>query len=133
MIPPKATDAYLGGTALPGIADELCFRYEYDFRGRMIIKKVPGASEVWMVYDARDRLVMTQDGNLRTSGKWMVTVYDGLNRPKQTGLLTDGSTSFATHSSNASASTNYPSIVSNFVRRGRCSPISLPQASCHRP
>jgi len=27
------------------IANELCFRYEYDYRGRMIIKKIPGAGE----------------------------------------------------------------------------------------
>ena len=33
------------------IANELGFRYEYDGRKRMIIKKMPGAGEVWMVYD----------------------------------------------------------------------------------
>jgi len=51
------------------------------------MKKVPGAEEVYMVYDARDRLVMTQDANLRMLNKWMVTLYDALNRPIQTGLL----------------------------------------------
>jgi RHS repeat-associated protein len=114
VMPPKATEAYLNSTAISSFADELCFRYEYDSRHRMIIKKVPGAAEVWMVYDARERLVMMQDGNLRTSGKWLVTVYDVLNRPKQTGLLTDGSTTFATHQSNAGASTNYPSTATAF-------------------
>ena len=93
--------------------DELCFYYSYDERNRMIIKKVPGAAEVYMVYDARDRLVMTQDGNLRTGGKWMITTYDLLNRPVQMGLLTDA-TSFATHRSNASTSINYPSTAANF-------------------
>ncbi len=29
--------------------------------------KQAGAAEVYMVYDARDRLVMTQDGNLKTA------------------------------------------------------------------
>jgi hypothetical protein len=28
-------------------------------------EKVPGAGEVYMVYDARDRLVLTQDANMR--------------------------------------------------------------------
>ena len=49
------------------ILDEQCFRYEYDSRGRMIMKKVPGADEVYMIYDARDRLVMIQDANLRNT------------------------------------------------------------------
>jgi RHS repeat-associated protein len=70
------------------VAAELCFRYEYDYRKRMIIKKVPGAGEAWMVYDTRDRLVMTEDSNLRRSGQWLVTRYDGLNRPLETGLIT---------------------------------------------
>ena len=52
-------------TITTAIANELCFRYEYDYRKRMIIKKIPGAGEAWMVYDLRDRLVMTQDCNLR--------------------------------------------------------------------
>lgn len=72
------------------LLDEQCFRYEYDQRGRMIKKKVPGAGKVEMVYDGKDRLVMTQDANLAASGKWMVTKYDNFNRPAETGLLTDG-------------------------------------------
>ena len=65
------------------LQNELCFRYEFDARGRMVVKKVPGAAEAWMVYDNRDRLVMTQDGNLRAPAtkRWLVTVYDAFNRP----------------------------------------------------
>ncbi|MBO9596030.1 MAG: hypothetical protein J7599_24215 [Niabella sp.] len=66
---------------------EQCFRYEYDGRRRMIVKQVPGAAEVVMVYDVRDRLVMTQDGNLRSQGNWNYTQYDNLNRPVKTGLV----------------------------------------------
>src|SRR6185295_10801315 len=91
-------------------ADELCFRYEYDGRNRMIIKKNPGAGEVWMVYDARDRLVMSQDANLRAAGKWLVTSYDLLNRPLQTGLLTDANNR-ATHATSASGSYTYPTTT----------------------
>jgi hypothetical protein len=72
------------------ILAEQCFRYEYDSRNRLIVKKVPGAKEVYMLYDNKDRLVMMQDGNLRApSNKWMVTLYDALNRPIQTGLLSN--------------------------------------------
>ena len=67
---------------------EQCFRYEYDSRGRMTIKKVPGAGEVWMVYDQWDRLVLMQDANMRSTGKWKFTKYDQLNRPVVTGFYT---------------------------------------------
>ncbi|MGH2563373.1 MAG: DUF6443 domain-containing protein, partial [Ginsengibacter sp.] len=71
------------------IADELCFRYEYDYRNRMSIKKIPGAGETWMIYDSRDRLVLTQDANLRVQHQWLFSKYDQLNRPVMTGLFTD--------------------------------------------
>lgn len=92
---------------------EQCFRYEYDNRNRMIIKKVPGAGEVWMVYDALDRLVMTQDANLRggTTQKWMYTQYDGLDRPIATGLL-NSTANRATHQTAAYSSIAYPNLAS---------------------
>ncbi|HEY0769800.1 MAG TPA: hypothetical protein VGD31_05655, partial [Sphingobacteriaceae bacterium] len=57
----------------------------------MVIKQVPGADSVRMVYDQRDRLVFTQDGNQRVSNKWSFTKYDFLNRPIITGEYTHGS------------------------------------------
>jgi RHS repeat-associated protein len=87
VLSPRATEAAVASGAIAaGIADELCFRYEYDSRGRMILKKVPGAAEVYMVYDARDRLVFTQDGNMRPKNWWMTILYDALNRPVATGM-----------------------------------------------
>ena len=68
------------------VQNELCFRYEYDARGRMVIKKVPGAGEVRMVYDMRDRLVFTQDANLAPN-KWLTTLYDQMNRPIVTAMI----------------------------------------------
>ncbi|MCU7551147.1 DUF6443 domain-containing protein [Chitinophagaceae bacterium LB-8] len=93
--------------------EELTFRYEYDARGRMILKKVPGAAAVQMVYDVRDRLVMSQDGNMRKSGqeKWMVTFYDELNRPVKTGLwqnAQDGDYHRGQAMANTSSFTPYP-------------------------
>ncbi len=89
VIPPKATAAVLTNNwqLSAEVIEELCFRYEYDQQGRMIAKKVPGAGWVYMVYDRRDRLVATQDANLRQQGLWMATRYDQLNRPVMTGLL----------------------------------------------
>ena len=48
-----------------GFLDNWAFEYRYDHRRRMIFKKTPGAEPVYMVYDNRDRLVLTQDGNQR--------------------------------------------------------------------
>ncbi|MBY0349079.1 MAG: hypothetical protein K2W79_12540 [Hydrotalea flava] len=95
---------------------EQCFRYEYDDRNRMITKKLPGAGEIFLVYDGRDRLVMSQDANLRAPGtnKWMVTLYDALNRPVQTGLLlnTWNNKTVAQHRADAANSSSYPFTVS---------------------
>jgi RHS repeat-associated protein len=64
------------------------FQYKYDGRKRMIEKQVPGAKPVYMVYDKRDRLVMTQDGNQRagTTKYWSFSKYDALNRPVLSGI-----------------------------------------------
>jgi len=76
--------------AFPPYVHEQCFRYEYDQRNRMIVKKLPGALAVYMIYDQRDRLVMTQDANLRAAQQWLVTVYEnGLNRPVYSYKITD--------------------------------------------
>jgi hypothetical protein len=93
------------------LLDEQCFRYEYDQRDRMIMKKVPGAGEIWMVYDARDRLVLTQDSNLRSGSpqKWLYTQYDELNRPIATGLW-NNSQDRVYHKGQADASTAYPNL-----------------------
>jgi RHS repeat-associated protein len=92
---------------------EQCFRYEYDGWGRMIVKKAPGAGEVYMVYDSRDRLILTQDANMRTGTvKWMYTKYDELNRPISTGLWPSALTQ-QQHASNAANNINYPVLSGN--------------------
>ena len=115
VIPPKAVEwlnangwnfGVNGGST---VASELCFRYEYDDRNRMIVKAVPGAGEVWMVYDTRDRLVMTQDSYARDNGYWMVTKYDSLNRQDSLGKLVDANTRDY-HQNLAATSSNYPVV-----------------------
>jgi RHS repeat-associated protein len=108
VIQPKAVEGMAGAgnwTLDANTLAEQCFRYEYDARNRMIMKKVPGAEPVYMVYDKRDRLVMTRDGNMATAGKWIVTVYDDMNRSIQSGLWTNND-SWVTHSGNAANTGN---------------------------
>ena len=106
VIPPEATsklaiEYYQAGAndiSKNSFLSRWAFRYVYDFRKRMIEKHVPGAASVYMVYDNRDRLILTQDGNQRTDAggsitkkEWTFIKYDILNRPIITGIYTHGS------------------------------------------
>lgn len=96
VIPPQATSFLATQYYQSGATDvtknaflnRWAFRYRYDERKRMIIKQVPGADPVYMVYDKRDRLVLTQDGNQRAASpkQWTFTKYDHFNRPIATGM-----------------------------------------------
>jgi RHS repeat-associated protein len=100
-------------TITTAIANELCFRYEYDSRRRMYIKKIPGAGETWMVYDARDRVALSQDSSLRSLQKWMYTRYDAINRTDSTGLITDPTNynKLSYHENLAATSISYPNLA----------------------
>jgi RHS repeat-associated protein len=79
------TDGYV----IPRIQlDELAFQYRYDKKKRMSHKKIPGKSWEYMTYDTRNRLVLSQDGNLREDNEWLFTKYDALNRSVMTGIYT---------------------------------------------
>ena len=70
------------GTDGEKVLNELCFRYEYDDKGRNILKKAPGAKELRMLYDQRDRVVFMQDGNqsVKSTPEWTANLYDELDR-----------------------------------------------------
>ena len=93
------------------IVNEQCFRYEYNKRGLMTMKKVPGAGVIYMVYDSRDRLALSQDSSLRALHQWLYTQYDDLNRPVATGIITDNSyyNNATYHRGQAESTINYPS------------------------
>lgn len=74
-----------GGRSL--VVEELCFRFEYDARGRLVARKIPGKGWEYLVYDRRDRLVFTQDAKMRTNNFWLTTLYDDLNRVVTTGFI----------------------------------------------
>lgn len=68
----------------PDILNKLCYQYSYDSKGRMIVKKAGGSLPEYLVYDRRDRISFSQDGNQRKDGTWIVMFYDDLNRPVMT-------------------------------------------------
>lgn len=102
VLPPEMQNQVPGGitqvTLTPTTTSVLnyCYYYNYDKRQRMTEKKLPGARTVYMVYDKRGRIVLSQDGNQRNdrSGtdvkKWTYTKYDELNRPIITGIYAHG-------------------------------------------
>lgn len=87
VIPPMAVSAIKTNWVLTDeVINDLCYRYEYDQYRRNIAKKKPGVLWEYMIYDERDRLVFTQDGNMRINNQWLTTLYDYLNRPVVTGM-----------------------------------------------
>lgn len=95
VLPPLAVEnAMIAGWNASGVINGLCYQYKYDERGRMIVKKIPGADPVYQVYDLRDRLVFSQDGQQRTKSpqEWLTTYYDGQNRPVMTAIYASNST-----------------------------------------
>lgn len=79
VLPPMAS---AGNNANP----EYIFKYKYDDRNRVIEKTIPGAEKVFFVYDGLDRLILSQDGNLRRDSLWLYNKYDALGRLISTGL-----------------------------------------------
>ncbi|MDD4191170.1 MAG: DUF6443 domain-containing protein, partial [Mangrovibacterium sp.] len=87
VIPPKAmTDGTVSSTEL----EQLCYQYKYDERNRLMEKKLPGAGWEYLIYDKRDRLVLSQDAGLRATNQYHYTLYDSFNRPVEQGVSTDG-------------------------------------------
>lgn len=71
------------------VLKESCYQYVYDNRNRLVEKKLPGKDWEYIVYDKLDRVILTQDANLRTDKKWLFTKYDAFSRPVYTGEYTN--------------------------------------------
>ena len=87
VLPQKALFQPLTDTLL----NDLCYQYRYDGKGRLVEKKLPGKGWEYMVYDKADRLILSQDANLKAQNKWLITKYDGFGRVAYTGIQAGGS------------------------------------------
>lgn len=65
------------------------FAYKYDERGRLIERQMPGADPVQFVYDALDRVMLSQDGEMKKTNKWTFKKFDALSRAVMSGTVTD--------------------------------------------
>ena len=92
VLSPESVEAWKKGNlslALNGYG----YQYKYDERNRCVAKKLPGSEWLYYIYDKYDRLIFTQDGNLRASGMWKISLYDSFGRSTLNGLYTgDAST-----------------------------------------
>ncbi|MFN3803309.1 DUF6443 domain-containing protein, partial [Belliella pelovolcani] len=113
VLPPKAVENLMSnswdveGTTV----NNLYFKYNYDARGRVIEKVIPGGGVHYMVYDQRDRLVFQQDDFQKTQNYWLVFKYDALDRPTQEGRYNISATR-ATLQSDQNSDPNYANSIS---------------------
>lgn len=114
VIPPLASKvfkSYIGVTLATSdpIIQNLCYLYNYDVNDRLVEKKLPGKGWEYMVYDKQERLVASQDANMRENNQWLFTKYDLYGRVAYTGISTGGTRTVE--------QTNADSALANFVER----------------
>ncbi len=76
ILPPGLTGTH---SRTDQIMQQLAYWYDYDSRGRLVTKKLPGVRETYYIYDSADRLVAEQNADL-ASGQWRLYGYDRLGR-----------------------------------------------------
>jgi RHS repeat-associated protein len=83
VLPPLAE-----GVATQTVLNNLGYQYQYDYRNRLVAKKLPGKQWEFIVYDKLDRPVATGPAfspyGTGVQG-WMITQYDVFGRVTQTG------------------------------------------------
>jgi len=112
------------GTVNTSAVDGLCYIYNYDYRNRLIKKRIPDNGWTHIVYDKLDRVVMTQDENLRTKTgtepNWLFTKYDNRNRVIMTGLCRNASVRATLQQTfNTATVFNEAKSTGGFVQGGR--------------
>ena len=89
VLPPMLSPTVAGATTTALSSQSVRnygYLYRYDGRNRCIAKKLPGAGWTYMVYDAGDRLVFSQDAEQRKDGRWSFTLADILGRDCVSGI-----------------------------------------------
>ncbi len=87
VIPPKVTTSD-GVNSVE--LNALCYQYKYDYRNRLVEKKIPGKGGFtdWesIIYNKLDQPILTQDANQKVKGEWLFTKYDAFGRVAYTGI-----------------------------------------------
>ncbi|MFV0248936.1 MAG: DUF6443 domain-containing protein [Tenacibaculum sp.] len=72
--------------------NNLAYQYKYDKYNRQIAQKMPGKAWQYTVFDQLDKLILTQDFQLRNLNQWMFTKYDVFGRVVYSGKYTSNLT-----------------------------------------
>jgi len=83
---PPASGADADGTISQTTLNNLCYQYQYDERGRLSQKKLPGKGWEYTAYNTIDQPVATQDSLQRAQNNWVFTKYDDLGRSVFSGI-----------------------------------------------
>jgi len=70
------------------VLDNLCYQYKYDYRNRLIEKKLPGKQWEFIAYNSQDKPVATGPAFSPWGGNevgWLITKYDAFGRVVYTG------------------------------------------------
>ena len=125
VIAPKGNEkiANNGNAVTSQILDDLCYQYVYDNRFRQVEKKLPGKGWEYMVYDQQNRLVASQDSNMKNSithpNRWSFTRYDQFGRVLYTGVFTGGTRAQEQSNANAKGLNNETRSTSSFTLNGQ--------------
>ena len=89
VLSPEGSKAILNGnnTISQAVLDKFCYQYRYDYRNRLVEKKIPQKGWEYIVYDVLDRPILTQDTNLKGDDLWLFTKYDVFDRVAYTGFI----------------------------------------------
>lgn len=111
IIPPKANAANPTSANFNSLIKPYCFSYVYDQYDNIIQKFTPGeARSTYIVYDKKQRPVMTQTPRLFAQNKWEYTIYDSRDRIILMGVITD-TNSYATWQGWANGSKPLPATT----------------------
>ncbi len=96
----------------------LCYQYKYDYRNRLVEKKLPGKQWEFIVYDKLDRVVMTGPArppfaHLSKDG-WLFTKYDDFDRVVMTGFIALSGSAIVDHANRKTKQDERNAQTSNF-------------------
>lgn len=106
--------------------DKFCYQYKYDYRNRLINKKIPGKGWESIVYDSLDRPILTQDAlqASKDNKEWLFTKYDAFSRVVYTGLYISKSSRDALQETVKNYTSNDPSLLFEERKASATSPDS---------
>ena len=96
------------------VIDKFGYQYIYDYRRRLIEKRIPGKGSEYIVYNRLDQPILTQDALMREDNEWLATKYDVFGRVVYTGIIVS-SDSRQLQQNMADNITLYPSVYEHRI------------------